>query len=591
LQERYDERFGPRLAPDGVTFRLWAPAAARVDVLLDAPHAMARRDEGWFEARIPGAGPGTRYRFRIDDELDIPDPASRFQPQDVNGPSEVVDPSFHWGEAAWCGRPWHEAVIYELHVGAFTAAGTFRAAVEKLDHLVETGVTAVELMPVADFAGNRNWGYDGVLLFAPDSVYGRPEDLKALIDAAHQRGLMVFLDVVYNHFGPDGNYLGRYAPQFFTTRHTTPWGAAIDYSVPQVRRFAVENALYWLREYRFDGLRLDAVHAIVEPGSPHILTELSRAVGAYAANERRHIHLVLENDNNQASFLDPLSDPAHGQYRAQWNDDYHHAWHVTLTGEKQGYYRDYARAKDHLVRVLSSGFAYQGERSQHRSGAPRGEVSGNLPPIAFVNFIQNHDQIGNRPMGDRLAAQANAHALDAALAVTLLAPMPPLLFMGEEWGSTRPFPFFCDFSGDLAEAVRRGRRSEFAEAYEKFGEDIPDPLEKSTFDSAVLDWDSCQSGEHSQRLDFVRRLLATRYNEIIPRLAKLGPFEAQAQFSGDVLRASWRLADASQLHMLANLSGTEAVRPRDLADTRPIWGGAPPPQLPAWSVYCGIGGP
>jgi 1,4-alpha-glucan branching enzyme/maltooligosyltrehalose trehalohydrolase len=312
-----------------------------------------------------------------------------------------------------------------------------------------------------------------VLPYAPDGAYGKPDDLKALVDEAHLRGLMVFLDVVYNHFGPEGNYLGRTAPEFFTDTNT-PWGAAIDYRVPHVRAFAVGNALHWLEHYRFDGLRLDAVHAIVEPGAREMLQELSRAVGAFADASGRLIHLVLENDDNAAGLLDPVADPPQGRYRAQWNDDYHHAWHVLLTGEDAGYYRDYADdPKRHLARALGGGFAYQGEASPHRGGKPRGEPSGALSPLAFVNFLQNHDQIGNRPLGERLTIQADARAVDAALAVTLLAPMPPLLFMGEEWGSQRPFPFFCDFHSDLAEAVRNGRRAEFKQAYEQHGDAIP----------------------------------------------------------------------------------------------------------------------
>ena len=345
-------QFGPHLTSAGVTFRLWAPAARRVDLVLDRDHAMQATSAGWYEVMIAGAGAGTLYKFRIDGELEVPDPASHFQPQDVFGPSEVIDHhAYRWQAPDWRGRPWQDTAILELHVGAFTADGSFRAAIDKLDHVVDTGLTAIELMPLADFAGRRNWGYDGVLLYAPDSSYGRPADLKALIDAAHVRGLMVFLDVVYNHFGPEGNFLGRYAPSFFTSAHT-PWGNAIDYRVPQVRAFAIENALHWLRHYRFDGLRLDAVHAIVTPGEPSLLHELSVAVGRFAAQSGRQIHLVLENDNNAAGLLDPQTDPPQGRYRAQWNDDYHHAWHVLLTGESQGYYCDYvANPLDRSLRL------------------------------------------------------------------------------------------------------------------------------------------------------------------------------------------------------------------------------------------------
>ena len=315
-------------------------------------------------------------------------------------------------------------------------------------------------MPLADFAGSRNWGYDGVLWYAPDSAYGRPDDLKSLIDAAHQRGLMVMLDVVYNHFGPEGNYLGRYAPGFFTEAHT-PWGSAIDYRVDEVRAFAIENALHWLRDYRFDGLRLDAVNSIVEPGGLSLLHDLSAAAGRLAAETGRHIHLVLENGDNRASILDPNEDPPQGKYRAQWNDDYHHAWRVLMTGEKQGYYCDYQRSPiSDIARSLSSGFVYQGEMSAFRGGK-RGEPSGHLAPSAFINFLQNHDQIGNRALGDRLEGRRGRAGDRGGAGGAAAGAGIPMLFMGEEWGSKAPFPFFCDFKGDLADAVRKGRRAEY----------------------------------------------------------------------------------------------------------------------------------
>jgi maltooligosyltrehalose trehalohydrolase len=579
--------FGPELRPDGVTFRLWAPAAKRVELLADRAHAMQPRGDGWHETSIPGAGAGTLYKFRIDGTLEVPDPASHFQPEDVFGPGEVIEHSqFPWQAKDWRGRPWEDAAFLESHVGAFTSDGSFRAAIERLDHVAGIGLTAIELMPVADFAGRRNWGYDGVLLFAPDSTYGRPEDLKALVDAAHQRGLMVFLDVVYNHFGPEGNFIGSYAPSFFTEAQT-PWGSTIDYRMPEVRAFAIQNALHWLEHYRFDGLRFDAVHAVTEPGEPHLLTELSRAVGDMARATGRHIHLVLENDDNAASLLDPRRDPPHGKYRAQWNDDYHHAWHVLLTGEKHGYYRDYQRRpRADIARTLSSGFAYQGEPSAHRGDRPRGEASGGLPPTAFVNFLQNHDQIGNRALGERLVTLTGESALRAAIAVTLLAPMPPLLFMGDEWGSVRPFPFFCDFQGELAEAVRKGRRAEFEAAYAAFAGDMPDPLDESTFQSALLDWNECDTSRGREWLAFTRDLLQIRTTEIVPRLA--GATFLSAYSDGALITATWRLLGAS-LALLANLSEQNAERGAGLPDGRPIWGGSPPEILPPWSVYWSIG--
>jgi maltooligosyltrehalose trehalohydrolase len=577
--------FGARLTADGASFRLWAPAAKRVDLLLARPYALKRGEDGWFAAAISGTRAGARYKFRIDDEIDVPDPASGFQPEDVFGPSEVIDhSSYRWRAVEWRGRPWHETVLLEAHVGTFTPQGTYRAMIDKLDHLAAVGITALELMPLADFAGSRNWGYDGVLWYAPDSAYGRPDDLKTLIDEAHLRGLMVFLDVVYNHFGPEGNYLGRYAPKLFTQAQT-PWGSAIDYRVPQVRAFAIENALYWLREYRFDGLRLDAVHSIVELGEISMLHDLSVAVGRLAAETNRHIHLVLENDDNCVSVLDPGQDPPRGKYRAQWNDDYHHAWHVSLTGEAQGYYRDYQRSPlGDIARALGSGFVYQGEASAHRGRQSRGEPSGKLLPTAFVNFLQNHDQIGNRPLGDRLEANVPPEAIEAALAITLLAPAIPMLFMGEEWGSKVPFPFFCDFKGDLAEAVRKGRRGEYGWAYAKYGDEVPDPLEKSTFQSAVLDWESRHEPAGRQRLALVQELLAVRRREIVPRLANAAFGEAQAADNG-LLTASWRLGDDIRLRLRANLSTSKiACNPRETGGI-PIWGGEPGEVMVPWSVF------
>jgi maltooligosyltrehalose trehalohydrolase len=582
-------RFGARLTPDGALFRLWAPAAKRVDLLLEKPYPLRRDADGWFSADIAGVKPGARYKFRIDDDIDVPDPASAFQPEDVSGPSELIDhTAYRWRAENWRGRPWPETVVLESHVGTFTPQGTYRAMIERLDHLQATGITALELMPLADFAGRRNWGYDGVLWYAPDSAYGRPEDIKTLIDEAHLRGLMVFLDVVYNHFGPEGNYLGRYAPSFFTDAQT-PWGSAIDYRVRQVRDFAIDNALYWLRDYRFDGLRLDAVHAIAEPGEISILADLSRAVGGLANETGRHIHLMLENDDNTAHLLNPGEDPPGGKYRAQWNDDYHHAWHVLLTAEAHGYYRDYRRAPlDDIARALGSGFVYQGEASAHRDGRPRGEPSGKLAPTAFVNFLQNHDQIGNRALGDRLEANTNPRAIEAALAITLLAPAAPMLFMGEEWGSKAPFPFFCDFHGDLAEAVREGRRREFAGAYAKYGDEIPDPLAISTAQSAVLDWSSCGQSPGRERLALVQKLLSVRQSEIIPRLGDTAFGGAQATENG-LLTAVWRMGDGATLRLLANLSNHDIPHAADKIAGTPIWGNELTGSVPPWAVFWRIG--
>jgi len=580
-------QFGPLIGPDGITFRLWAPAAKSVELLAGETHPMTRRGNGWFEATVLGAKPGARYLFRIDGEIDVPDPASAFQPHDISGPSEVIDANFHWRATGWKGRPWTECVFMELHVGTFTPAGTFRGVIGELDRLAELGITAIELMPLSDFPGRWNWGYDGVLPFAPDSVYGQPEDLKALIDAAHQRGLMMFLDVVYNHFGPEGNYLGRYAPKFFVEAQT-PWGSAIDYRVPEVRVFVVENALHWLDTYRFDGLRLDAVHAVAEPGVPSVLTDLSKATGALAKETGRHIHLVLENDNNVASLLDPLSDPPDGKYRAQWNDDYHHAWHVLLTGETTGYYKDYKNVERHLARSLAEGFAYQGELSLHRKGTPRGEPSTALPATAFVNFLQNHDQIGNRPLGERLSTLAKPEALETALAITLLSPGIPLLFMGDEWGATQSFPFFCDFKGDLAEAVRQGRKREFAEAHADPNLEVPDPLAEQTVRLAALHSGALTESQQ-QRLDLTRRLLAARKSFVTPLLPAIEAGTSRAGIQDGMLSAHWFFQSGQSLKIFANLSDRSVKGPLLAGAHEWFWGNAPAETLEPWSVHAAIG--
>ena len=383
---------------------MWGPGLDQISVGLEDEGKllpMMAKGDGWHEAEAPEAQAGTLYRFVLPNGTRVPDPASRFQPQDVHGPSEVIDPSsYAWKDSAWSGRPWTEAVIYELHVGAFTTEGTFRAVIERMDHLTQLGATAIEIMPVADFRGGRNWGYDGVLPYAPDSSYGGPEDLKALVDAAHGRGLMVLLDVVYNHFGPDGNYLSSYAPQFFTERHKTPWGAAINYDGKHsdpVREFVFQNALYWVSEFHMDGLRLDAVHAIIDESPRHLLEELAERVRSLEGE--RHVHLLLENEEKEASKLsrEVNGEPRH--YTAQWNDDVHHVLHVAATREDKGYYAEYLGDTDKLGRALAQGFAYQSEMMEYR-GNPRGEPSAHLPPTAFVTFMQNHDQVGNRAFGE-----------------------------------------------------------------------------------------------------------------------------------------------------------------------------------------------
>ncbi|MEW6257490.1 MAG: malto-oligosyltrehalose trehalohydrolase [Pseudomonadota bacterium] len=552
--------FGTDMTADGVRFRLWAPLHDRVSLKLEGagPLTMSAAPDGWHEISVPGAAAGTRYRFMLPDGMEVPDPASRFQPDDVHGPSEVIDPrAYAWACADWAGRPWEDMVLYELHVGAFTPEGTFRAAIERLDHLRDLGVTGIELMPVADFPGARNWGYDGVLPFAPDSSYGRPEDMKAFVDAAHARGISMLLDVVYNHFGPDGNYLPLYTP-VFNAAHTTPWGAAVNFDgtgASGIRNFVVENAAYWIREFQLDGLRLDAVHAIADDSATHILDDIAEA--ARAAGEGRPVHLILENEENEAARLDRDGAGRVRRFTAQWADDVHHVLHVAASGESAGYYADYAGDTGLLARALAEGFAFQGEVMPYR-GSARGEPSAHLPPSAFVSFIQNHDQVGNRAFGDRITAFAPASAVRAIAAIYLLAPQIPMLFMGEEWGAAQPFPFFCDFGSDLADAVRTGRRAEFAR-FPEFQdptqrERIPDPTALETFQSATLDWNEAAKGEHAQWHAWYRRVLALRHAEIIPLIAGIAGHSSRHQVLGDrAVRVVWRLADHRALTLVANL--------------------------------------
>ncbi len=556
------------LAGGGVCFRLWAPAAGRVDVVLDPDnggtcHGMAHREEGWYEAIVADAEEGTHYAYRIDDALTVPDPASRHNPRDVHGASEVIDPHrFEWEETGWTGRPFEEAVFYELHVGTFTPEGSFAAVIDRLAALADLGITAIELMPVADFPGSHGWGYDGVLAYAPNSAYGHPDELKRLVQAAHRRGLMVFLDVVYNHFGPDGNYLHAYAPDFFSRRHHTPWGPAINFDGEGsrcVRDFFIHNALYWLEEYDIDGLRLDAVHAIMDDSEPDVLIELAEAVRDGPGRERQR-HLVLENDHNAAHYLARDGNGEPRWYTAQWNDDTHHALHVLLTGEADGYYADYADAPlQQLGRCLTEGFAFQDDVSGFRGGARRGERSAQLPPTAFVNFLQNHDQIGNRAFGERIAALAGGPTLRLATAILLLSPSPPLLFMGQEFGCIEPFLYFCDFGQELGRAVREGRRNEFAR-FERFRDPvarkaIPDPNDVATCERSRPDWAAQSRTPHAQWLALHRELLKLRRSEIVPLLRRIHGNAGQYALHGDAgLRLRWMFGDGGALEMFVNFS-------------------------------------
>ena len=575
------------LAAGGTRFRVWAPGARRAEVLLEPGGAQALQAQagGWHEAVVAEAGAGTRYRYRFDSGMPVPDPASRYNPEDVHGPSEVVDPSaYAWQDAAWRGRPWHEAVVYELHIGSFTPEGTFAAATERLAELAALGITAIELMPLADTPGARNWGYDGVLLFAPEAGYGGPDALRALVDRAHGLGLMVFVDVVYNHFGPDGNYLHGYCPQFFNTAHQTPWGAAINYDGAHnaaVRAFFVANALYWIEEFHCDGLRLDAVHQIRDGSPLPIVEEIAQAL-AQGPGRQRHVHLVLENERNQAQRLAPA-----GLATAQWNDDLHNAAHVLLTGETDGYYADYAQAPAELLgRALAEGYAYQGQVSPHL-GVPRGEPSLGLPPMAFVSFLQNHDQVGNRAMGERLDRLVHARKLEALYACLLLAPHIPMLFMGEEFAASTPFLFFCDFEGELAEAVRKGRRAEF-QRFAAFADAaararIPDPNAESTFAASKLRWAERETSPHRERLALVGRLLQLRRQHLLPRLAA-APGGGRSLGTGGLVHVVWPLAGGARWELQANLQDAPVAAPAPAPGSQRIYVSHAGVGMPPWSV-------
>ena len=590
----FETTWGAMPVGDGrVRFCLWAPSQSRVALRVPgAEMAMSAADDGWFELITDRVAVDAPYSFVLDDGFAVPDPAARAQAGDVHGPSRLVDPrAFDWQASTWRGRPWEEAVIYELHVGTFSDAGTFEGVIAHLPHLVELGITAIEIMPVAQFGGDRGWGYDGVLLYAPHRAYGGPEGLKRLVDAAHGHGLMVLLDVVYNHFGPDGNYLHRYAPDFFDESRHTPWGAGIAYQKPPVRAFFRDNVLYWLEEYRLDGLRFDAIDQILDPSEEHILEEMARTVRE--RHPDRHLHLTTEDSRNIVSLHRRGEGGQPLRFTAEWNDDFHNVAHAMLTGEDEGYYRDFAENRvAKLARTLAEGYAYQGEPSIHHEGKPRGEPSGGLPPTAFVNFLQNHDQVGNRALGERLVVLADRGPLEMLTAMLLLSPAVPLLFMGEEWGETRPFCFFTDFHGVLATAVREGRRREFrawsafssAEARSR----IPDPNDPKTFADSKVDWQAPTARRGQGRLDLYRRLLRLRQLEIVPRLHGIGPHSGQRMDMPEgVIGVAWKMGDGSVLTCLANLTTRVAS---------PVWpegellyagpgaaietGG----DLPAWSV-------
>lgn len=608
---RHDMPFGAALRPGGgAEFRLWAPAAKAVDLVLHrvaSPQIVpaARQRDGWYAIVHADAAAGERYQWRIDGELRVPDPASRHNPDGPHAPSLLVDPlAYAWTDDGWAGRPWHEAVFYEVHVGCFTAEGSFAAAAAQLPRLAGLGITAVQLMPLADFPGSFGWGYDGVLPFAPYHGYGTPDDLKRFVEAAHRLGLMVFGDAVYNHFGPDGNYLHAYAPQFFSERHRTAWGQALnfdDQAAATVRDFVVDNALYWLNEFRFDGLRLDAAHAMLDTSQPHILEDLSTRVRAGCPGRR--VHLVLENDSNDETRLAAPGTP--GRFDGQWNGDLHHALHVLLTGERDGYYAEYDDPMAQLARCLTHGFARQGGPHNSPGASPRRAARGQAPLPAIVNCLHNHDQIGNRAFGERLQQLAEPPAMRLATALLLLAPTTPLLFMGEELGSRAPFLYFADWQGELRQAVQRGRNREFAQ-FERYAQAaregrLPDPCSRGTFERCKLDigadatdggdggdGDGGRGGDGGEGGGgwpaLYAELLRLRRDHLQPRLPELAGQGHQSQVRGTLLQVRWRFG-SRRLQLQANLGAAAVPADAPPAGSAALFqiGSAQPGELGAWS--------
>jgi len=502
-------------------FLVWAPLAGRVDVRILSPKEMmlpmAKDGNGYHQTVVQDVDSESRYLYRLDGQKELPDPASRFQSDGVHGPSQVVNPGFEWSDGGWRGRPLAEYVIYELHVGAFSGSGTFDGVIPYLDWLKELGITAIELMPVAQFPGRRNWGYDGVYPFAAQDSYGGPEGLKRLVNACHERGLAVVLDVVYNHLGPEGNHLADFGP-YFTDRYHTPWGAALNFDgadSDEVRRYFIENALCWLTEFHIDALRLDALHAILDISPYQFLDELADAFHVQADSLGRQAYLIGESDANDTRLIRERERGGHG-LDAQWNDDFHHALHALLTDEDSGYYRDFGGLKQ-LAKAFTDGFIYSGEYSPYRRRR-HGVSSRDIPAERFVVFAQNHDQVGNRVRGERLSELVSFNKLKLAAGVIMFSPFLPLVFMGEEYGETAPFPYFVSHSEPgLIEAVRRGRREEFA-AFGWRGE-LPDPQDEATFTRARLDHNLRDEGWHRVLFEYYRELSGLR--KVIPALKNL----------------------------------------------------------------------
>ncbi|MFL6248417.1 MAG: malto-oligosyltrehalose trehalohydrolase [Thermoanaerobaculia bacterium] len=518
-------------------FRVWAPRHARVELHILAPRdrrvPLTKDASGYHSAIVADCAEGTRYLYVVNGQ-ERPDPASRFQPEGVHGPSEVVESDFEWNDRDWTGIALEDYVVYELHVGTFTEEGTFDAAIGKLDDLKTLGITAVELLPVAQFPGERNWGYDGTYPSAAQASYGGPRALKRLVDACHVRGLAIVLDVVYNHLGPEGNYLSEFAP-YFTDRYKTPWGLALNFDGPRsddVRWYFIHNALQWIDEFHFDGLRVDAVHAIVDHSAEPFLQDLCEAVHQRAQKLGRRIYAIAESDLNDPRVITPKTEFGLG-FDSQWADDFHHSLHTLLTGEQDGYYEGFPPKTSNLARVLTTGYLYTGQHSTYR-GRKYGLEPKTKDGAKFVISMQNHDQVGNRAMGDRLAAIVSPEKVRLAAAATILAPFVPMLFMGEEYGETAPFQYFTSHSDEaLIEAVRQGRREEFDD-FDWQGEP-PDPHDEETFRRSKLNWSLLEREEHASMREFYRRLLELRRNTPALRSVDLAAVETHADDERRVL--------------------------------------------------------
>ncbi|WP_239379870.1 malto-oligosyltrehalose trehalohydrolase [Frankia sp. CIT1] len=538
------------------TFRVWVPEAKTVSVITntggnETVHEMLTDDGGWWWVNVPAAGHGTEYAYLIDGEVDeVPDPRSASQPHGVHGRSRLIDHSlFTWTDGTWRGVTLAGSVLYELHIGTFTRAGTFDAAIERLDHLVALGVDAVELLPVNAFAGRHGWGYDGVGLFAVHEPYGGPDGLKRFVDAAHSRGIGVIMDVVYNHLGPDGNHLARFGP-YFTDSHDTPWGPAVNLDAPgsdEVRAFIIDNALSWLRHYHCDGLRLDAVHAFADTRAIHILEEIAVAVHGLAAQQRRPLFAIAESDLNDPRLVTAREAGGHG-LDAQWCDDVHHAMWAALSGERHGYYSDFGTLAA-LAKAMERAFVHDGTYSAFRGRSHGRPVPSHIPAHRFVTFLQNHDQIGNRAVGDRAGQTLSAGLLRVGAALLLTSPFTPMLFMGDEWGATTPWQFFSDHNAPgLAEAVRKGRRSEFA-AHGWGPDEIPDPQDEATFIRSKLDWAELRTPRHAGLLKWYRRLITLR--RTLPDLTDPGLSRVRCSFDED---ARWFVLRRGQVAIVCNLA-------------------------------------